>query len=261
MKIGIVGYGTTGKAVEYGFNSPNNTFKVFDTALPETSIYDIVDTDVVFICLPTETKDHTISAYAVLEVCNQLTYSFKYKGLVVIKSNLTPGTLDLPQWKEARSRLNLVVNPDFATDPVRAHRDFVETTQIVLGTDTPAVLEQAKQLYLSSNVIRKWFMEVSINEAILIKMFNTVLLATRAAVVGECKEMLAAFSNRDWNDIAAILSHDKRIGYAHMQNPTSFDSETDALANTFARVSSFKQLHSNTVAGALVSNSLLKNNW
>lgn len=258
MKIGIVGHGTVGKAVEYGFNSPDNKFVIFDTAQPETSIYDIVDTDVVFICVPTETKDHTLSAYAVLEICNQLAYSFKYKGLVVIKSNLAPGTLDLPQWAEARTRLKLIVNPDFSTDPVRAHRDFVETTMIVLGTDTPEVLEAAKQLYFKSNVIRKWFMEVSINEAILIKLFNSVLLATRAAVVSECREMLGAYSDRDWNEIACMLSHDKRIGYSHMKTPTGFDGELAVLAGTFTRIANFKQLHSSAVGGALVSNTLTK---
>ncbi len=258
MKIGIVGYGTIGKAVEYGFNSPNNQFVVFDIAQPETSVNDVVDTDVVFICIPTETKDQVLSAYSVLEVCNQLAYSFNYQGLVVIKSNLAPGTLDLPQWATARNHLKIVINPDFSTDPIRAHRDFVETTMIVLGTDTPEVLEAAKQLYFNSNVIRKWFMEVSINEASLIKLFNSVLLATRAAVVSECKEMLAVYSSRDWNEIACMLSHDKRIGHSQMQTPTGFGGEFYSLANTFVRIGNFKQLHTSAVGGALVSNALIK---
>jgi nucleotide sugar dehydrogenase len=264
MKIGIVGHGFVGQAVEYGFNSPANEFKIFDLNRSGSTINDVVDTDAVFICLPTETKDNMHDAYSILEVCNQLAYSFNYKGLVIIKSSLMPGALDLPQWKEARARLRLVMNPELLTQ-ARANRDFVEAPMLIIGADDQQHIDDVKVLYSKhSNVTKKWFMEMSVNEAILMKLFINVFLASKVALMNEFREMLAVYSDRPWNEFAHMMAHDTRICRAHTQSPGP-DGKVGyggkcfpSSMGTFARTAIQKNTTSSTVAGAAVSNSLIR---
>ena len=56
MKIGIIGVGVVGTAIKEGFKRLNHEVVVHDIKL-NTSIKDILDTEVTFLCLPTNSKE------------------------------------------------------------------------------------------------------------------------------------------------------------------------------------------------------------
>jgi len=264
MKIGIVGHGFVGKAIEYGFNSPKNEFAIFDLARDGSCIEDVRNTDVVFICLPTESKDRLLDSYSVLEVCNQLAISFNYRGLVVIKSSLAPGALDSARWKHARTHLRLAVNPELLTQ-ARANRDFVEAPMIIIGADNQQVIDDLKEVYNSSNLIKRWFMEMSVNEAILMKLFINTFLASKVALMNEFSQMLRTYSDREWNEFANMMAHDPRIGRSHIKSPGPDGRKGyggkcfPSSMRTFALTANYNQTSTATVAGAIVSNDSVRN--
>lgn len=258
MKIGIIGYNNVGKAVEYGFNSPNNQFVIIDATLHNTTIEDVVNTDVVFVCIATddtkqlETGELTKALVHLVEL--------NYEGLVFVKSMLPPGIVDTNEWKQIRRDLRLIINPDNVGE-YQPNRTFVESPMIVLGADNQQLIDDAKVIYECSNVVKKWFMEMSLNEAILMKLFTDTFLATKAALFGEFSQMLNKFSNRDWNDFAVMMTHDPRIGRSMTQihgQPGYSSVHYPAMMFTFARTAIRSLTTSGTAAGAMVSNTILK---
>lgn len=261
MKIGIIGYGTVGKAVEYGFNSPNHSFTIVDQSFDGSVSQDVIDTDVVFVCLPT-VADGMLDPYTTIEICNHLVY-YKYAGLVVLKSPLPPGFLDLPNLETARAELRIVINPD-SVGTVQPNRDFVEAPMIMIGADSQQLIDALKVVYEQSNVTKKWFMEMSANEAILMKLFTDVFLASKLVLMSEFSELLNKYSDRDWNDFACMMTHDTRIGRFNTNLPDSSGKKgyggeyLPAVMNTYARAGIRTRSEFSTVAGAMTSNSLIR---
>lgn len=258
MKIGIIGYNNVGKAVEYGFNSPNNQFVIVDEAFTSTAMENVVDTDVVFICITTDDTKRleTAELTETLVVLTEL----QYKGLVFIKSVLPPTFVNLGRWKQIQSNLRLVINPDTVGE-YQPNRTFVESPMIILGADSQQLIDDAKAIYEQSNVVKKWFMEMSMTEAILMKLFTDTFLATKAALIGEFSQMLGKFSDRDWNDFACMMTHDPRIGRSMTEihgQPGYSTVHYPAMMDTFARTAIQSLTTSGTAAGAMVSNTLLK---
>jgi UDP-glucose 6-dehydrogenase len=258
MKIGIIGYNNVGKAVEYGFNSPNNQFIIVDEALTSTTVGDAVDTDVVFVCITTDDTKQ-LETIDLTKALVQLV-GLKYRGLVFVKSMLPPGIVDTNQWKQIRRDLQLVINPDNVGE-YQPNRTFVESPMIILGADNQQLIDDAKAIYEHSNVVKKWFMEMSLNEAILMKLFTDTFLATKASLIGEFSQMLGKFSDRDWNEFACMMTHDPRIGRSMTEihgQPGYSSVHYPAMMFTFARTAIQSLTISGTASGAMVSNTLLK---
>lgn len=134
--VGIVGVGCVGAAVyKYysqfedidvvgydKFKKSFNTKKNFD---------DLLDQDFLFLCLPT-LYDDKIKQYnktAIHDVCARLN-EHRYKGLVVIKSTVEPGTTQ--KLSTVYEFLDIAHNPEFLTART-AYEDFANQQHVVLG--------------------------------------------------------------------------------------------------------------------------------
>ena len=94
MKIGMIGKGTVGSAVYRGLEQLNHTMSFVDPVYPESKFEDIIDTDCVFICVPTEQKNNGDCDTSIVDqVVNDL-HKRNYIGLVAVKSSVVPGTVD-----------------------------------------------------------------------------------------------------------------------------------------------------------------------
>ena len=94
MKIGIIGRGTVGKAVYEGLQYLGHQMSFVDPAYPETKFEDILDTECVFICVPTNQAPNGDCDTSIVEnVISELSRS-SYCGLVGVKSTVIPGTSD-----------------------------------------------------------------------------------------------------------------------------------------------------------------------
>jgi UDP-glucose 6-dehydrogenase len=56
MKIGVIGVGVVGTAIKKGFEDLGHEVKVHDIKF-NTSIDDVLDTDILYLCLPTNSNE------------------------------------------------------------------------------------------------------------------------------------------------------------------------------------------------------------
>ena len=112
LKLGIIGAGFVGGSVVAGFDKNVEQF-VVDTKLNHNTIDDLIEFDpsITFVCVPTpQTIGHTdVDVSIVRQVLSDL-YDRNYKGIVVIKSTITP--------KHLTSSVKIV--PTFKTDLITA---------------------------------------------------------------------------------------------------------------------------------------------
>ena len=131
LKIGIIGLGFVGGSILKSFSEKKIIVKGYDNNRDSDTFDDCLDTDFLFLCLPT-IFDNNINQYdksIIYDVCQDLENN-EYKGLVVIKSTLEPlTTIDLGKKFE---KLHFLHNPEFLT-AATAYEDFHNQKHIVLG--------------------------------------------------------------------------------------------------------------------------------
>ena len=150
MIIGIIGYGIVGKATEKSFTTGHEVI-IFD--LDNGSFDDILNCDLVFICMSTNTiKDLEI----LKSYCNQLVMP------VIIRSTITPGfTKSLND--------NIMFMPEFLRER-HWEKDCIESYKI-LGTDRPVDPNLLKLLGYPQLV--------PTGEAEMVKMMSNVFAALK----------------------------------------------------------------------------------
>ena len=91
MKIGIIGVGIVGSDIRYGFERLGHDVYVHDTKW-ETSIEDVLDTEINYVCVPTDSdKAGGCNITIVEKVIDELVDN-NYNGIICIKSTVIPGT-------------------------------------------------------------------------------------------------------------------------------------------------------------------------
>jgi UDPglucose 6-dehydrogenase len=94
MRIGLIGKGTVGKAVYEGLNHLGHQMSFFDPAYEGSTLNDVLDTECVFLCVPTNQAPNGDCDTSIVESVVAELDAVGYKGLVGIKSTVVPGTSD-----------------------------------------------------------------------------------------------------------------------------------------------------------------------
>ena len=138
MKIGIVGKGFVGSAVQNGF-SPNTgcdaEVRVYDKN-PSRSLHSLEETvnesDVVFISVPTPAGiDGKIDLTILNDAINDINeVSINRETIFLVRSTVVPGTTSNIQ--QTFPKLRIVFNPEFLTER-SANFDFINQTRFILG--------------------------------------------------------------------------------------------------------------------------------
>lgn len=132
FKISVIGLGVVGNAIYETFKDKNIECYGYDKFKNGGigNIEGCLDSDFIFLSLPTpydnKLKDYDLGPLN--DVLNNLSEK-NFKGLVIIKSTINPGTTEN---FSSKYNLNLVHNPEFLTAR-NAKKDFENQTQIVLG--------------------------------------------------------------------------------------------------------------------------------
>ena len=87
MNIGIVGVGVVGGACKFGFELLGHNVLVHDIAL-ETKIEDVLESEIVFICVPTPMGEDGSCDTTIVEDVVKTLSELNYKGIVAIKSTV-----------------------------------------------------------------------------------------------------------------------------------------------------------------------------
>ena len=135
MLMGIIGNGYVGGAVRAFLEAKQEQVRVFDLD-PARSIHsraEVAQTDLVFLCVPTPTREGRQDLAAVwqsLIALNQLVGSQQRVVPVMIKSTILPGTSRKLQAEFPH--LRIVFNPEFLTARTAVH-DFAHPPAVILG--------------------------------------------------------------------------------------------------------------------------------
>ena len=221
-KIGIVGKGFVGSAVQNGF-SPNTgcdmEVRVYDKN-PLRSLHTLEETvdesDFVFISVPTPANtDGKINLTILNEAINDINeVSTNRETIFLVRSTVVPGTTSNIQ--QTFSKLRIVFNPEFLTER-SANFDFINQTRFILGGDkenTSKVADLFRWRFGKSISI----LETNYETAELIKYMNNTFFATKISFLNDMK-LLSDKCGVIWEDAVEGFVRDGRIGHSHLNVP------------------------------------------
>lgn len=194
MKIGSIGRGMVGEAIYKGFKTLGNEMSFSDPVYRESKIEDVLDSDVVFIAVPTLPNDKNECDLTILiKVLDDLE-RLKYKGHICIKSTVTPETTGKMIKKYNNDKICFC--PEFLRERC-AYEDFMANNSICLvGTVSKETFEVIKKIH---GPICKEFKMVSPVEAELTKymqnVYNTYRILFANGMYEVCKHNAVEYSS------------------------------------------------------------------
>ena len=221
-KIGVIGKGFVGSAVQHGF-SPNvgcdTEVRVFDID-PTRSLHTLKETvnesDFVFISVPTPSeKNGEISLTILMDALSMISAaSTNPNTRFLVRSTVIPGTTENLQ--NIYSDLRLVFNPEFLTER-SANFDFINQTRFIIGGNWSDTVEVAK-LYRWRFGKSLSILQTNFQTAEMIKYMNNTFFATKISFLNEMY-LLAQECDVKWEDAVEGFVRDGRIGHSHMNVP------------------------------------------
>ncbi|MBV36251.1 MAG: hypothetical protein CMP47_12510 [Rickettsiales bacterium] len=228
MKIGIIGHGFVGKSISTLYARHEQIIVDLDTqhTARDTSVCDIV-----FVCLPTPTKN-SVCDYTVL--LNALAELSHLDVPVVVKSTVTPDFFEHDTVKQIK---HLVYYPEFLRE---AHYEYdAKHPDFVLLAGSPDDINAVKHAIVESDIqtVPVCYTTDSFRAASLAKYSINSFLATKVVFMNELQEL----AGNDFQAVAHMMSLDTRIGNTHLDVPgpdgqygfggSCFPKDTEALTS------------------------------
>ena len=212
MKIGSIGRGMVGEAIFQGLKSLGNEMSFYDPKIADSKMNDILNTDIVFISVPTLPNDKNECDLSILyKVLDEL-HELKYAGIVCIKSTITPGTTQIMIDKYENK--NICFCPEFLKERC-AYEDFMYYNPICLvGADVESkAFEIIKTIH---SPISKIFKRVSPIEAELTKYMQNVYNTYRVLFANGFYEV-CKYNKVEYNSVLNSLLERKELDEKYMK--------------------------------------------
>lgn len=199
MRIGSIGRGMVGEAIYQALLFLGNQMSFYDPKFKNSKIEDILNTDIVFIAVPTIPNDNNECDLTILNKVLDDLERIDYKGVICIKSTIIPGTTQ--QMIKKYSNDKICICPEFLRERF-AYEDFMENNKIcIVGTVNNDVFELVKKIHSD---ICKEFKLVTPTEAELTKymqnVYNTYRILFANAFYEICK-----YNNVEYNSVLETL--------------------------------------------------------
>lgn len=221
MKVGIVGLGVVGNALREGLQKIGQEVSFHDVKL-QTTIHDILATDVVFVCVPTNsTADNRCDTSIVESVVEELINNC-YNGIIAIKSTVEPGFTQ--RQIEKYNNQNICFVPEFLRQWCAAEDFYSNHDVLVVGTTSDAVFEMIKKTH---QTIPNHVEQVSPTEAEIVKYFNNVHNAMEivfANATNEVTEKLGA----NYRNVFNAITKRKNINPSYLRCSEEYKGYTGA---------------------------------
>ncbi len=248
MKIGVVGNGFVGGALSRAFVENYELF-VYDKVENRSphSLSETIETDIVFVCLPTPMKDiegaeaNLSIIHEFFDEVEQLT-KFENGTVYVIKSTVPIGTTS--SLREKYKTENIIHSPEFLTARC-ANIDLLTAARHVIGGSSPdseqvkKVLELYEERFPGSRILT-----MSSDESEFVKYACNCFFATKVIFFNELK-LLCENMDLDWDLMMKGIISDGRIGQSHHRVPgpdggygfggTCFPKDLNAFIDTFEK--------------------------
>lgn len=218
LKLGIVGHGFVGKAVDYAFTH-RGVEKFYVDPKYGTTIDDLVEwqPNFTFICAPTPMSEAGfVDASIVEDACLKLLEHTK--GGVVIKSTVTPdivGRIMSSIYEEDIKRI--VINPEFLTES-SANEAFINAEYHILGGHPEATQALAKIYDIYSLCTNREFLMMTAPEAAYVKYSVNSFLAMKVTFFNQLYQSCHKFGV-NWPTVVNAVGRDPRIGIGHTRVP------------------------------------------
>lgn len=230
MKIGIIGQGFVGSAINNGLKDYYSVLTYdLNKDLCNSSREEVCSkSDIIFICVPTPMRlngscDTRILEKALDDVYKEILKQNpepkhsdflkkqKRKKVLVIKSTVTPGTTKLLSKKYPG--VNLCFSPEFLTE-ANSFEDFKNQTRIIIGGEGAKIIKQ---------MFRKPFPKIPIvvthsTTAEMVKYFTNCFLATKVIFANQMFQ-ICNDNNIDYDKVCEYALYDERIGKSHLSVP------------------------------------------
>ena len=224
IRMGIVGHGFVGKAIDYAFTH-ELVDKFLVDPLYDTTIDDLVKYEPImtFITAPTPMHDNgTVDASIVEDAVLKL---IKHtKSLVVIKSTITPDVINrLYNSIHDEDKPRLTYNPEFLTEN-SAKEQFIFSQHHILGGVSVESCNRVIDFYHNFSLcIGKSFITMTPQEASFVKYAINSYLGMRVTFFNQLHDAALDFSCSPRRIIDAVAA-DNRIGFSHTRVP-GFDGK------------------------------------
>ena len=245
MKIGVIGVGVVGTAIEQGFRDLGHIVKTHDIKF-NTRIENVLDTKIVFLCLPTNPdRRGECNTKPIFQVVRRLNH-LKYKGIIAIKSTIIPGTY--AELKKEFDEERMCHVPEFLREKF-AYEDFTENHNVlVVGApnyDVSRIVINCHGNY-PNNVI-----EIKPEEAEFVKYFSNVFKAVKITFANSfgkiCDEfdidynsVLKAFELENVKETSYLIYSDELRGFVGMCLPKDVQALSKLVENKDIDVNLFK---------------------
>ena len=227
FRIGIVGHGFVGQAVEYAFTHPIVKFRLYDPKY-NTDIEELKEMDredhphCFFICAPTPSNDDGSVNSSIVEtsVIKCLNYT---DAMVIVKSTITPDVVDrLYGSMNAEQKDRFAYNPEFLTEK-NAKADFVSAKYHVVGGTPSAIMETIDIYEIFSSCESNDYHRMTAYEASFVKYSINSFLSTKVTFFNQLYDLVNLYGC-NFNSIVRAVGKDERVGMGHTRVP-GFDGK------------------------------------
>jgi len=206
MRIGIVGLGFVGRAVQHYFLREHITPVVYDTGKHIGSLQEVSEADIIFLCLPTPFKNP--EGYDDSALWGTMKY-IEGKKIIVIKSTVLPGTTD--EMQNTYPQHTILFNPEFLRAKT-ALKDFLHPQRQIIGYTKKSRPIAKRVLALLPKAPRQMVMRAT--EAEMVKYFCNAFLALRVVFANQMYDLCEALGI-NYERVKNAAGYDPRIGHSH----------------------------------------------
>lgn len=200
--------------------------------------------DIVFIAVGTPpNEDGSADLSHVLDVAKSIGQIMDHPLIVIDKSTVPVGTAELVKntiTEELQKRgenieINVVSNPEFLAQGT-AVNDFLEPSRVVIGSDSPQVIEVLRELYEPFMRREGRFFAMDTKTAEIVKYASNCFLAAKISVNNDLANICAK-AGADFDNVRKAMGADPRIGEPFMYagpgfGGSCFPKDVKALVKT-----------------------------
>lgn len=205
-KVGIIGVGFVGGAVNFWFSQqPDTEVYLYDKFKKLGSVEDVNKADVIFVCVPTPYGEKGYDDSAVVEALKNI----KPGKIVVLKSTIIPGSTD--KYQKQFPKLKIMFNPEFLVART-ANQDFVKPDRQIVGYTAKS--KKYASLVLEMLPPAPFANFVKAIDAEMIKYFGNTFLSTRVIFANQMYDLCEAIG-ANYEVVKEAAGADIRIGTSH----------------------------------------------